>query len=64
MPTKDGRELRTINESVHPSVWQRLNQGVPILSGERESRKSYEPINLPPQAEASTWVRPEGTPDQ
>lgn len=58
VPTENGRELATINESVHPSVWRRLNTEVRVLTGKRGKRVRYAPMNLPPQGSVRTWSAP------
>lgn len=56
VPTDKGRELATINESVHPSVWRRLGKEVRVLPGTRGGRETYAPANLPPQGSVPTWA--------
>jgi hypothetical protein len=58
VPSKDGRVLPTINESVHPSVWQRLGEQVTLIDGMDLRSILYRPDNLPPQGSAPTWTAP------
>ena len=55
IPTLKGRELQTINESVHPSVWARLGKKTDVLVGRRGKSRTYQPINLPPRGAVPTW---------
>lgn len=52
VPSRAGRLLSTVNESIHPSVWERREKSVETVrgSGRRDRvRGTYEPVNLAPR---------------
>ncbi|HET7409664.1 MAG TPA: hypothetical protein VFJ13_05645, partial [Paracoccaceae bacterium] len=59
LPSRGGTPLNTINESVHPSVWQRFRGTVTLMDDSREQSIVYQPLNLPPQQAVPTWAPPD-----
>lgn len=51
VPHEGDRALSTVNESIHPSVWDRYGQTVTTIRGSKKrdrARAPYEPVNLAP----------------